>query len=218
MLFDAGGVLVLPSGARLSAVFAQVGAQLPPDRCRDAWSRALADADQSGSLDREWVIRRWVHHAGAPRDLFDEACEALRAELDHERIAWHESVAEAAETLAALSEAGLRLGCVSNSDGSVEGELAILGLADYFETIVDSGIVGIEKPDPRIFALCLDQMGGLEPEECMFVGDTLYYDVTPASAAGLFACHFDRLGSYASPMRQGVRITQLRDLLAIATR
>ncbi len=106
----------------------------------------------------EWVIRRWVHHAGPPCDLFDEACAALRAELERKRIAWHESVAEAAETLAALAGAGVRLACVSNSDGSVEGELAILGLAEYFETIIDSAVVGIEKPDPKIFAALLTVM------------------------------------------------------------
>lgn len=215
MLFDAGGVLLLPGGEQLSAMFAEVGVELEPARCRDAWSQALADGDQGGTLDPEWVVQRWVHHAGAPPDAHADACAALHAELRRKRIAWHETVDEVHETLAALRDAGLRLGCVSNSDGTVEHELGLLGLAEFFEVIIDSEVVGIEKPDPSIFAWCLGRMPGLEPGDCIYVGDTIHYDVNPATHAGLFACHFDRLGRYTTPTPHGVRITQLREVLAL---
>ena len=55
------------------------------------------------------------------------------------------------ETLAALRDVGLQLAVVSNSDGTIESGLANQGLRHYFDAVVDSHVVGYEKPDPRIF-------------------------------------------------------------------
>ena len=181
------------------------------------WTYALADADQSDDFDREVHLARWVQHAGAMPEAHARACAALGAELRRrDRVAWHEPIDHTHETLAALRAEGIRLGCVSNSDGTVERELEILGLAQYFEVVIDSDVVGIEKPDPRIFTLALDRMSGLRPDECVYVGDTLHYDVRPAARAGLFPCHLDRFGVYSVPTPHGVRIRQLPELLAVA--
>jgi putative hydrolase of the HAD superfamily len=215
ILFDAGGVLLLPGGAQVSAMFADAGIGLEASRCRDAWSDALADADQRGDLDQASVIDGWVRHAGTPPESRARARIALSEELRRTRVAWHEPVDGAHETLAALQSHGMRLACISNSDGTVEHELEILGLAQYFEFIIDSAVVGIAKPDPEIFRLAIDRMSNLAPDECVYVGDTIHFDVKPATHAGLYACHFDRLGIYSTPTPHGVRVSSLPDLLTL---
>jgi len=56
-------------------------------------------------------------------------------------------------------------------------------LRNYFDTIVVSGDVGVEKPDPRIFDPALAQTQ-LQPGDALYVGDTVD-DVRGARAAGL---------------------------------
>jgi putative hydrolase of the HAD superfamily len=59
---------------------------------------------------------------------------------------------------------------------------------ELFETVVDSGFVGIRKPDPAIFALTLERLG-LPAEECVFIDD-LEPNVVAAREVGLHAVHF----------------------------
>ena len=77
------------------------------------------------------------------------------------------------------------LALVSNFDHPPHVYLLLskLGLARFFDSVVVSGEVGVEKPDPRIFAMALAQTG-LEPREVIYVGDTAE-DVQGALAAGL---------------------------------
>lgn len=90
------------------------------------------------------------------------------------------------ETLEQLRADGLRLGIVSNADGRVASFVEKAGLTKYFEIIVDSGIVGVEKPDPRIFQITLEQMG-LQPDDVIYVGDIYEVDVLGARGAGIHA-------------------------------
>jgi len=58
------------------------------------------------------------------------------------------------------------------------------GLADYFEFVVDSAELGVEKPDPRIFHAATGRLE-LPPAACAYVGDIYEIDVLGARAAGL---------------------------------
>jgi putative hydrolase of the HAD superfamily len=60
----------------------------------------------------------------------------------------------------------------------------------HLHFVVDSNVVGISKPDPRIFALGL-QAAGTAPEETVHVGDSYFVDVIGARQAGLGAVLFD---------------------------
>jgi putative hydrolase of the HAD superfamily len=87
------------------------------------------------------------------------------------------------------------VGCVSNADGTVGRLLAGAGLAGHLEFIVDSGAVGIEKPDPRIFALALER-AGVPPADALYVGDLYPVDVVGARRAGIEPVLLDPLGRY----------------------
>ncbi|MGH7265737.1 MAG: HAD family hydrolase [Candidatus Rokuibacteriota bacterium] len=104
-------------------------------------------------------------------------------------------VPDAPAVLADLRRRGLRLAVVSNSNGAVAELLGSVGLAGLVDTIVDSGRVGVEKPDPRIFRHAAAALG-IRPEEAVHVGDLYSVDVVGARAAGARAILLDPAGAW----------------------
>lgn len=74
---------------------------------------------------------------------------------------------------------------VSNFYGNVETVLADFDLRRYFKQIIESAVVGVRKPDPRIFMLGVEALG-LQPGEVLVVGDSYKKDIVPAESIG---CH-----------------------------
>ena len=108
-----------------------------------------------------------------------------------------------------------RLGVISNADGKIADILAHCGIADCFETITDSGIVGKEKPHPAIFEAALRSLN-VRPEESLFIGDVYAVDYLGAKRAGMDAILFDAPGAYKD---KGVpRVESLEELEARLTR
>lgn len=87
------------------------------------------------------------------------------------------------ETLRELS-ARFRLGIVSNFYGNLEQVCLETGLAPFMSVLVDSACVGFIKPDPRIFQAALTQLQ-LDPQEAIFVGDSLPRDMKGAKGLGM---------------------------------
>jgi putative hydrolase of the HAD superfamily len=106
--------------------------------------------------------------------------------MHRERHLWSSVAEHSAVALARLQAAGIRLGVVSNSDGRVEQALEAAGLRRYFDVVIDSALVGLEKPDPRIFQAALERLG-VEPDEALYVGDLYPIDILGARAAGIDA-------------------------------
>lgn len=72
---------------------------------------------------------------------------------------------------------------VSNFYGNVETVLTDFDLRKYFKSIIESAVVGIRKPDPRIFALGVEALG-LEPKDVIVIGDSYKKDIVPAETIG----------------------------------
>ncbi len=120
---------------------------------------------------------------------------ALRRTIDVEAMMAairFEAFPETEPTLAELRRRGLRLACVSNWDFELPAVLERLGLATHFDAIVTSAEMGAAKPDPRIFAAALRQLG-CAPAEALHVGDSPA-DVEGARAGGLAVLLIDRDG------------------------
>lgn len=83
--------------------------------------------------------------------------------------------------LRALAEK-YRIVLVSNFYGNLKTVLKEYGL-NIFETVVESALVGIRKPDPKIYGLALE-MTGVNNDEAVIIGDSLKNDITPASQLG----------------------------------
>lgn len=89
--------------------------------------------------------------------------------------------------------AGLRVAVVSNSEGRLAELFEALGILGLFDAVIDSGREGIEKPDPRIFALALARCGG-RPDTTLHLGDVYATDTLGARAAGLRTALLDPYG------------------------
>jgi epoxide hydrolase-like predicted phosphatase len=90
-----------------------------------------------------------------------------------------------------LRDRGLRMAILTNNVREWE-ELwrGKLPLDEIFEVIVDSGWVGMRKPQPEIYLLTLDRLGdGLQPTECLFVDDN-EQNVEAARELGMMAVQF----------------------------
>ena len=94
------------------------------------------------------------------------------------------SVEEARPVLEALY-ARYPMVLVSNFYGTVESVLADFDLRRYFRDIIESAVVGVRKPDPKIFQLGVDALA-LKPEEVLVIGDSYKKDIVPAESIG---CH-----------------------------
>jgi len=97
----------------------------------------------------------------------------------------------------ALQRLGQRypLGVISNADGKIAQVLERCGIADCFQAITDSGLVGHEKPHPAIFEAALRQMQ-VSAEQSLYVGDVYSVDYLGATGAGMQALLFDISGAY----------------------
>ena len=61
---------------------------------------------------------------------------------------------------------------------------------ELFDVIVDSAFVGLRKPDPAIYSLTLERLGGVAPERCVFVDD-LDVNCDTARELGMTAVRFE---------------------------
>jgi putative hydrolase of the HAD superfamily len=129
-----------------------------------------------------------------------EAAVSALAEAFARPEMFRRPVAGAREGLRALAHFGVALAVVSNASGQVEGSLRDAGLCQTgpgdgvtVGAVIDSHVVGVAKPDPRIFEIALDAVG-IHPSRAVHVGDVVGADVVGAEAAGIRPLHMDPYG------------------------
>jgi putative hydrolase of the HAD superfamily len=180
-------------------------------RARIALDPFLAEAEvrESGEVFARYM-RHTVEEMGIPwGERAEQALERLR-EINRRESLWRGGPTPGArEVLAALKEQGYLIGVISNSDGRLETLLQETGLAEPLSVIIDSHVVGIQKPDPRIFKLALEGTG-IAPEEGVYVGDFYSLDVVGARRAGLDAILLDPLDAW--PVHDCAKV---RDLFGV---
>jgi HAD superfamily hydrolase (TIGR01509 family) len=105
-----------------------------------------------------------------------------------------------------------RLGVVSNFSGNLEPCLRELELRRYFSVVADSAVIGIAKPDPRIFTDALTQLDAPAARAWM-VGDNFEADIRPACELGMRTCWLAPLERPTpAGARPTVRIARVPDL------
>ena len=214
VLFDAGGTLVQVHTERLAAALRERGHD-PAELDRSVWRTLVLLDHEFGPRAGEWGdwFPRWLARLGAtcgvPAEVMVESWRAADADLH----LWDKPIDGAAECLTRLRDAGVRVGVVSNADGRVAESLGRAGLAELLEVVVDSGVVGVAKPDPSVFAHALSPLG-LRPEETWYVGDTVAYDAAAADAAGLVSWVVDHQGLHT--VEHPRRVATLAELADVA--
>lgn len=211
VLFDAGGVLVHPDWREVQAIVVKAGGQVAVDDLIAAEHAQWAAMDTPDITKTRDDVRASVFldgvmaRAGVTVDVRARAMPVLD-EVRGRGFLWDYVPRHVPGALAALRAQGLRLGVVSNANGRMPEKLVRLGLADAFDTIVDSGLEGVEKPDRRLFDIALTRMA-VEASKTVFVGDLFHIDVVGARGAGLFPVLVDKAG-----LRPGVDVMRIRRL------
>ncbi len=225
VLFDAGGVLVLPDPAVTGPVLAAFGGTMDEQalmKAHFAAAHAMDHARADGE-HADWCAYRRAYGvaAGVTPDRQDDAAAALGG-LDGSH--WVRPVHGAVAVLAQLTGRGVPIGIVSNAEGQIEGDLARLGICAVdtpglapVVCVVDSHVVGISKPNPRIFELALSALGLPASRRIAYVGDTVFFDVRASSAAGLTPLLYDPHGFHLADPHPAApaTITALEQLLEL---
>jgi putative hydrolase of the HAD superfamily len=150
--------------------------------------------------------------SGVPVEQTNLVRDTLLA-LHRQRHLWSGVDPDTGPALDRLLQAGYRLAVVSNSDGRAEEALVAAGLRHRFELVVDSQLVGVEKPDPRIFQMALEMMR-LTPADALYVGDLYEVDVVGARGAGLDVILLDPLGKHRQrDVRTAPNVVEVANLL-----
>jgi putative hydrolase of the HAD superfamily len=142
-------------------------------------------------------IGRWLGADGVtPTEFFDVYEPAF-----HEAL---EGFADVRPTVAALRDAGVEVGVLTNSSGDyTTTKLAASGLDGVFDVICSRDTLGFGKPDPRAFHEACRQLG-TSPAATLYVGDELHTDPLGAAAAGMPAAWLVRTGPVAEVSRAAV--------------
>lgn len=219
VLFDAGNTLVFLDYARLAkAIGDALGMPLTEEGLKRHGGAAARAMEQASMTDRERgtvFLLTLFELAGVPAERTEDLKAAL-LEMHSRMHLWGATEPGTVAALERLRAAGVRLAVISNSDGRAAAALDAGGLLDQFEFVIDSGEVGVEKPDPRIFRIALERMG-ISAEDALYVGDLYEVDVVGARAAGLDVVLIDPSGEHAGRDVRTVRsVVELADELVAA--
>jgi putative hydrolase of the HAD superfamily len=212
ILLDAGGVLVFPQPDLLRPPLRALGVTPDIASFERAHYRAMVVQDLAGTppVAGTWWREYLVGYLAAC-GVAEDRCRDVAAEVAEATAgrAWTHVGTGAMAGLRALAAAGLPMGVVSNSDGTVQAELRRLGVCHVPDgqepagvpvgVVVDSAVVGVAKPDPAIFGIALAALGVPASGTVLHVGDSLRYDVAGALAAGLQPVHLDPHGFCPAP-------------------
>ena len=202
VLVDAGGVLTLPNPALVREALAAEGARPDVDTLDRLHYVGLSAYDRAGGGKEgdTAFLAAYVRAAGVSPGRVGRAVERLATAFKEAENAWSRVCPGAERGLRALCATGAKVVIVSNSNGTVEQSLVAMGVCQVgvgtrasVAAVIDSAVVGIAKPDPRIFALALSKVG-VPAERAVHVGDSVHADVEGARAAGIKPVHFDPHG------------------------
>ncbi len=212
VLFDLGNTLVrLDCGWLALAASALAVAPIRADELERTEAAVRHDHEHpsADAASARAAFPAYLREVGRRVGLDPAASSAFAREAmaEHSRRPyglWDKAERGAAEVLARLARGGVRLGVVSNNDGRARALVDHLGFAPYLAVVVDSAIVGVRKPDARIFTPALRALD-LAPGRCLYVGDSYGHDVVGARAAGLRALLYDPLGVWQGEALDSVR-------------
>jgi HAD superfamily hydrolase (TIGR01509 family) len=207
--FDAGETLVELDLDFLAARLATRGALVEPRHLAAALPAAWRHHDDLGDVGHEvrWrgLMTTLLTGAGLSGARRGDAVDWLWQEQPRANL-WRKPIAGVVAIVGELAAAGVRLGVISNSEGTIGELLAEVGIA--CGEVIDSGVVGVAKPDPAIFQLALDRLGG-NAADATHVGDAWAADVEGAVRAGWRAVWF---GRRAMKERAGAGVAVARDV------
>lgn len=190
----------------------------PPDDFRDMW-QGLWEERMTGKLR-------------SPEGLIDHICQALDVRPDEsqcrqaakimydmtrrELTPWPDTV----DVLTRLKADGYGTGLVSDCTSELPGIWDELSLAKLIDVPILSCVVGVMKPDPRIYRLVAEGLG-VKPSDCVYVGDGIGRELPGAAEVGMHPVMIRTPGYVAHPLSMDVAdwsgplVSSLTEVLAL---
>jgi putative hydrolase of the HAD superfamily len=226
VLFDLFGTLV-PGGTRAArdAVVRAAARDLGVDENQfaDAFRNTFDDRvhGRLGDVEATLGVLASRLQAGYSQEAVKRAA-GRRLDFTRELLA----ASWALEVLDDLRSAGFAIGVVSDCSAETPTLWADCALSSRVDAVAFSCVLGIRKPDPRIYLAATGQLGA-DPEDCIFIGDGGSNELSGARRLGMRAIWYDNVGNAAVDRPDsevgwaGERITdltQIRELLDGADR
>ncbi len=218
VLFDAGGVLVLPDPLVLGPLLAYYGGDSSVEAHSRAHYAGMKAKSDVGASETSWGPYNDAYVATVGVRPGDRAEAAQVFDGARHAPLWRWMIPETRAALDAMAAAGVPMGVVSNASGQIEGilirEVCQVGPGDHVEMrcIVDSHVVGVAKPDPAIFDHALPHFTEFARSRIAYVGDSVTMDIAASSAAGLHPILLDPYDDHAGADFE--RIRSVADLAA----
>ncbi len=226
VFFDAGNTFLSMDFDRVAEVAADLGFHFSGSEleraeaaARPAISAALAEgrSTEGGAAFRLYLEemlrclppsrRGGVELTSVTGSLADRLFSPGRNDL-----LWNRRLPGRREALERIRSLGYRMAVVSNSDGTMRRTVSEIGFAHLFDGLIDSTVVGFEKPDPRIFEVALETIGA-RADRTVHVGDLYAADVVGARAAGVHAVLLDPWADW--PEVDCPKVADLTELAAL---
>ena len=186
ILFDAGNTLVRMNYAAIADRLAALGHEVTPAAVQRAEWRARVRFDE-GVLARPGTSTESSGSRAAYLTFLLQELEISHASTVRAMAEWREAYnapvgifdvadPEGPEAVALARNAGLGVGVISNSNGTVRELLDTLGLGRHLDFVIDSFEVRVEKPDPGSSGWP-SSAREIAPDQAVYVGDLYSVDV-----------------------------------------
>ena len=184
-----------------------VAAGVDEERFREAWVTRRKDREVGPIADH---LRDLFAELGAEPDL-DEILD-MRRDWTKRSL---QPRPDAISTLESLRERGHRLGLITVCSEDVPNVWEETPFAGRFDATVFSCSEGVAKPDRRIYELACERLG-VEPGECIFVGDGANDELPGAERVGMTPLQLRAPGEPLTPEGEtwaGASIEHLSEVL-----
>lgn len=169
VIFDFSGVVVSSAFGVLAAVLG--------DQLEEAAAMELLVGPYDLDTDHPWhrvergeaTMAEWVAHVGDEAGRLGLSVNWSELRRGFGELTVHEVIVD---RIRGLRAEGYLIGLLTNNVKEGSGTWrALVPIEELFDTVIDSSEVGMRKPDPRIYALTLDRLGGIEPARAVFLDD-----------------------------------------------
>jgi putative hydrolase of the HAD superfamily len=198
-------VAVSSSDGRSAVIFDLWGTLVPFNP--GLWAQCEARIIGALGADAQRFTPAWhadypARVVGALEDSFRRVCSAVGLRADRAAITGAVEIrceahaqmfrprADAAATLRELRESGYRIALITNCTSEVPGLWRSSTLSELVDETVFSCDAGLRKPDPSIYHLAATVLG-VDPSQCLYVGDGADNELVGAEAVGMRAVQLD---------------------------
>jgi HAD superfamily hydrolase (TIGR01509 family) len=223
LCLDAGNTIIFLDHPRLARWVNDRGSSVTAEALLRTEGETKLLQEQGGMFDAAWRGRElpgahgWgktvgtiLYRAGVPADTVAAWLPDLWD--DHMRFNYWSLVPDGlARALEQVRGRGIKVAVVSNSEGRLDELFVELGVRAQIDLLLDSGKVGIEKPDPRIFRMALDAFG-VTGAAALHLGDSIATDVIGARAAGIRVALIDPHGQSAGRALDVPRVSSVAEV------